>query len=358
MSTSVSRPSPAITIGSNRFAGLKTTPVYDSYWRFAAERQAIFFGRIAGSPPPWTDDPILRRHKFTNAYRVSDRVSQFLIREVIYNPAYDAYPREIVFRILLFKLFNKIETWQLLETELGTPRWSEFSAVRYDQVLSQAFGRSQRLYSSAYIIPPVRLGVTDGVKHRGHLSLLELMMRDDVPVRASEAKNLEAVYLLLKSYPSIGNFLGFQLAIDFNYSAVVDWPESDYVVAGPGARDGIAKCFENAKDFEAADIIALMADRQEAEFARLGLEFRSLWGRPLQLIDCQNLFCEISKYARVAHPEFAGVSGRTRIKQVFQPKSTRLRPWYPPKWGLNDKLVDLENLGNFDDDLFRAEGAT
>ena len=30
------------------------------------------------------------------------------------------------------------------------------------------------------------------------------------------------------------------------------------------------------------------------------VEFRDLWGRPLQLIGCQNLFCEVDKYARVA----------------------------------------------------------
>ena len=46
------------------------------------------------------------------------------------------------------------------------------------------------------------------------------------------------------------------------------------------------------------------------------LQFSKLGGkRSLQLIDFQNLFCEIGKYARVAHPEFAGASGRTRIKQ-------------------------------------------
>lgn len=32
----------------------------------------------------------------------------------------------------------------------------------------------------------------------------------------------------------------------------------------------------------------------------LGLRFRSLAGRRLKLIDCQNLFCEVDKYARVA----------------------------------------------------------
>lgn len=82
-----------------------------------------------------------------------------------------------------------------------------------------------------------------------------------------------------------------------------------------------------------------MADNQEAEFERLNIDFKSLWGRRLQLIDCQNLFCEISKYARVAHPEVSGVSGRTRIKQKFTKTGRLEMPWYPPKWGINDRIT-------------------
>ena len=63
----------------------------------------------------------------------------------------------------------------------------------------------------------------------------------------------------------------------------------EFVVPGPGARDGISKCFNDLGGLSEVEIIKLMADRQESEFERLGLEFRSLWGRPLQLIDCQNL---------------------------------------------------------------------
>ena len=58
----------------------------------------------------------------------------------------------------------------------------------------------------------------------------------------------------------------------------------------------------------------------------------------MQLIDCQNLFCEISKYARVAHPDVMGVSGRTRIKQIYKPLPSPHGVWFPPKWRLNDKL--------------------
>src|ERR1035437_783071 len=63
---------------------LEPTPVFDTYWRFAAARQALYEARLRGQAAPWTSDPILRRHRFTNCYRAADRVSQFLISQVIY----------------------------------------------------------------------------------------------------------------------------------------------------------------------------------------------------------------------------------------------------------------------------------
>ena len=112
------------------------------------------------------------------------------------------------------------------------------------------------------------------------------------------------------------------------------------LVAGPGARDGIRKVFgPDATGIEAA-VIRYMAETQDEQFARLGLRFGGLRGRPLQLIDCQNLFCEVDKYARVAHPDVPGISGRTRIKQKFRTTGPLPSPWFPPKWGLNEKIAE------------------
>lgn len=113
----------------------------------------------------------------------------------------------------------------------------------------------------------------------------------------------------------------------------------EFVVPGPGARDGIRKCFTDLGGLNEVDVIRLVTDRQQQEFARLELPFQSLFDRPLQLIDCQNLFCEVDKYARLAHPDIKGRSERKRIKQLYRWRSQPLTYWYPPKWGLNDLLL-------------------
>ena len=138
-----------------------TTPVFDSYWHFAAERQRIYHQRVRGEAGPWTDVPVLSAHRFTNAYRAADRVSQYLIRHVAYEGYQSA--EEVAFRVLLFKLFNKVSTWELLRMAFGVPSVQTFTVEEYDAVLTRAFARGARLYSAAYIMPaaaPECLGST------------------------------------------------------------------------------------------------------------------------------------------------------------------------------------------------------
>jgi hypothetical protein len=310
------------------------TAVYDTYWQFAARRQDVFHRRVRGEPAPWTTDPVLTAHRFTNAYRASDRVSQYLIRHVAYEG--DQASEEVVFRVFLFKLFNRIGTWELLGDTLGPLRADTFDVDRYDKVLSAAFDQGQRLYSAAYIMPAASR--SSRRKHRTHLELVGAMLRDGLPRRLTSAASMEEAFGLLLSYGGIGPFLAYQFVTDLNYSAVLGFSEMDFVMAGPGARSGLRKCFSDPGDYDDEDLIRFVADRQADEFAARCLDFEDLWGRPLQLIDCQNLFCEVDKYARVAHPEAQGIGQRTRIKQKFRALASPLSMWFPPKWGLNDRL--------------------
>jgi len=317
---------------------LKPTAVYNAFWRFAAERQSVFFRRLERWPPPWTDDPVLQAHKFTNVYRASDRVSQYLIRSVIYRPDLPNDPTEVVFRVLVFKLFNRIETWELLEKELGPLTFSEYSFKRYDRVLEGAMSRGQKIYSAAYIMPSGGpLGYNR--KHRNHLTLIERIMAGRLPSRLAGTASMQQAFSMIRGYPTIGDFLAYQYATDINYTSLTNFTEMEFVIPGPGAIAGIRKCFAETGGMSDADVIRFVADRQELEFERLGLRFQTLWGRRLQLIDCQNLFCEVDKYARVAHPEAENFSGRTRIKQKFRPRPDPIQYWYPPKWEINDAVV-------------------
>lgn len=325
-------------------APAKITEVYDSYWKFAVLRQETFFDRINGGEFPWTKDPVISKYKFTNAYRAADRVSQYLIRNVIYNDELPSEPKEILFRILLFKLFNKIETWELLTSELGNLTYEDFNFKRYDKILSKALIEKKTIYSAAYIMPSCKSRFGHIRKHSNHLKLIEYILEKNTVERLMEAKKMQEAFELIKSFPGLGDFLAYQLLIDINYSTILNFSESEFVVPGPGAKGGISKCFSDTAGLNNVEIIKLMTDRQEKEFERLGLSFKTLWGRKLQLIDCQNLFCETDKYARVMHPEIKGISDRIRIKQVYKTNSKPIDYWFPPKWGINDSIAHSKEL--------------
>ncbi len=259
-------------------APARTTDVYDTFWRFAAERQEVFYRKLEGSGPPWTEDPIIRRHKFTNAYRASDRVSQYLIRHVIYEG--DQSLEEVFFRTILFKIFNEIETWELLRAKLGSISYDDYSFAEYDKVLTEPISSKVRIYSGAYIMPSGNGAFGYRQKHRNHLKLLQMMMEEEVPRQIANAPTMRRAFEILRSYPTIGNFLGYQFVTDLNYSEITNFSEMEFVVPGPGAMDGIHKCFSDLGGLNETDIIQLVTDRQEQEFERIGLEFRSLWGRP------------------------------------------------------------------------------
>lgn len=314
----------------------KTTEVYHTYWKFAAERQNIFFKRWEGSKFPWTEDAILETYKFTNVYRASDRVSQYLIGNVIYNAEWDV--EDLVFRILLFKTFNKISTWEYLEKRLGEISYKSFSVQHYAGILQELDQVNKVIYSGAYIMASGKSSFGRNKKFENHLLLLHHIMKDSLPSKISKAKQMEEVYELLIKYPTIGSFLAYQYTIDLNYSGCLNFDENDFVMPGPGALSGIQKCFDFQGKVSKAHLIQHMVDHQEVEFDRLGLNFKTLWGRQMHLIDCQNLFCEVDKYARIAHPEITSDQNRKRIKQHYKVVGEGMDYWFPPKWKLNEKI--------------------
>jgi hypothetical protein len=307
--------------------------VYRAYWHLASERQAIFERRLARKEPPWSDDPILREYKFTNAFRASDRVSQFLIGRVI-RVDDDFTPEDVLVRVVLFRLFSREETWTALESQLGAIRQATLHNPRLPEALEELQARGS-VYTSAFILCANKAYGHDR-KYLNHLELLREMVRGGrLPRAVARATKLKAVYDALTEFPLIGPFMAYQLAIDINYSDLTDFPEDGFTVAGPGAARGIRKVFPDATPREFTGIIHRMVDEQELGCSLIGAAPPTLLGRRrLRAIDCQNLFCELDKYARVAFPHLK--SNRTRIKAKFSPSAEPLALVYPESWDLDD----------------------
>lgn len=308
---------------------LRVTRAYGLYWYWAAERMAMFYRRRDGAPAPWTSDPILQAYRFTLPYRALDRVSQYLIRHVIYDQTWSR--EDTFFRTALFRLFNRISTWELLQAEHGSLRCSSFDPGGFAGTLRRARRAGVKVFNPSYRrrTPSGAATVLDGV-----LSQLHTMLQDDLPRGLAEL-NIERAYSLLLTYSGMGPFITYQLVTDLAYSPHYGWNEGDFTVAGIGAKLGIAAVFAERAGRSEEDLIRLMAARQALEFKRHGLVFHPPGGLPLQLIDCQNIFCEIGKYTRVMRGG--------RAKQRYRPSPQPLPPVFlPPKWGINHNFYNPE----------------
>lgn len=310
----------------------KRQEVFDLYWYFACERQNIFWKKINGDPAPWTHDKILQEYKFCNSYRVNDRVSQYLLKNIIYNGNNYNY-EDMLFRIILFKLFNKESTWELLSKNFGNILLKNFNTKKYSIVLENAISNGTKIYNDAYISCANKAFGYDR-KHDNHLALLDKMFNiDKMQDKIIKCNTMQDAFNIIKGYPLIGNFMAYQLVTDINYSAFVNWKENEFTVAGPGSLRGIKKCFIDKGTMTNEDIIKYMYMHQDEEFKRLNLNFKRIGNRPLQLIDCQNIFCELDKYCRQALPDLK--SNRTKIKKHYVPKKDKIEYIYPPKWEIS-----------------------
>jgi len=214
------------------------------YFYFIQERMNIFW-RKYNDANLLTKDPILQAYKFTNVYRACDRVSQYLIKNVIYQDLDRYTPEDVLLRILVFKVFNKIETWEYLngENEITTKTFNV-------EKLADSLTRRQQtkpIFSNAYMMAGSHAeykGIT--TKHQVWLQMIEDRFIKDQGLRTIlNSKSMAEVYSQLREYPLIGDFLAYQYAIDFNYSPYLNFDEDSFVKAGVGAVRGIKKCFKS-----------------------------------------------------------------------------------------------------------------
>ena len=304
---------------------------FQRYFYFIQERMNIFWKRYHEELPPYSEDDIFQHYKITNVYRILDRVSQYLVKNVIYHPDIQTlWEEDVLLNILLFKIFNKIETWEQLFKQFWFFRVQNFNVEKITNFLSQ-LQQAQPIFSFAYIMTGSASTYKGINKHQTWLQMVEgEFIKKRKLKKLIDAKSLEEVYQIFLSAPLIWGFLAYQYAIDMNYSPVINFSENDFVKAGIGAIRGIKKCFVDLEGESYEDAIR----RTQEHFIQLQEKFgyttfKNLFGRNPTLIDLQWCFCETDKYLRVRIPELT--VGNVRIKQKFDKPKEKIEFFFPPK---------------------------
>jgi len=305
--------------------------IFKYYFEFIKERMDIFRNKYENKQFPYTSNEILLNSKFTNVYRILDRVSQYLIKNVIYQWMYKS--EDILFRILLFKIFNKIDTWEYIENTVWEINLRTFNPSKFTKILDER-KKEDTIFNWAYIMTWSHSQYKSfKSKHEVRLNVIQKeFIENSLFKKIVQAKSLEWIYSLLRATPLIGDFLAYQYTIDFNYSNVINFDENSFVKAGIWAQRWIKKCFRDYNwSFENAIIYTQENFEKLCNQYEIG-PIRLLPWRAPTLIDLQNCFCETDKYLRKKVPNLK--IWNTRIKQIYKENKNGIEFFFPPKWGI------------------------
>jgi hypothetical protein len=207
------------------------------------------------------------------------------------------------------------------------PRLSNFALDRYCSILPV-----KGIYSNAsYGAYPStddeweEIGLTrEKTAKKFLLRVVEMMIERGIPAEAAAVKSLHAIAELLDSFPRFGDFKSGQFALDLNYGPHLRLPVGNFVIAGPGARNGINRCFvAHGKRYN--EVIRLVCQYQdECSLAAVSSNVPQLQSRAPAPMTVQNWFCEIGKYLRGENMDNYSVPAGM-IKPLPEPD---LPPWW------------------------------
>lgn len=299
--------------------------VYHQYLEFVAARHNVWERRMLGAHAPWTEDPVIQHHKFTNVFRILDPGSQFLVRELLYGPGV-LTERDVLARCLLYRFSNRPDVWRYSREQLGRYPLAADLTVSLADLWADWRDNGGQVFSGAYVIMP-EPGVKGVDKTRSVVRLVGRLThpdsQDDIVPAFLQAPGLRAKFNVLRAQRGVGDFIAMQVLTDYGYSRFGRDSENEFIVAGPGARKGIA-----AVDPQADPVRMIKFARAELammEETRLVLPDGNT--RPPSYMDTQNTFCEFSKYVRFKR---RGKLPASKYRPAHP--GPQERPIYPPHW--------------------------
>jgi hypothetical protein len=279
----------------------------DLFWQFVTERQKVWHRRVAdGQQPPWTDDEILRRYRFTNVYRKLDPGTQYVIQHIL---MVEAPPQDKIFNVMLYRLIGRRET----HDHIGFRHLDEFDAEEVEAQLKHRRDElDEAVFTGAYMVSGYQeMGSSDKVENVVTL-FDELADEPQFFDEVLAAQSLEEAYDLINRRPGFGNFLSYQVVVDLLYPTTADgggrilpFLPDDWTSPGPGAKKGLNTLVLEPDLVDWLDVMRWLRQHQRDEFARLGLEFPYITTKEgdcleLSLADIQNCLCEYHKYVKIS----------------------------------------------------------
>jgi hypothetical protein len=200
----------------------------ENFWWFCKERESIRLLKDAGMPRPWTDDPILNRHKFTNIDRRYDRGTVLLWNLINEIPDSDA-----IFATVIYRFSGSMNGHIEMMHKTNSEHWENkikntqklFNMTAYQANWGSGKGRGMDFLKN--ITFPLSVKIHEYLK-----------TQSDVKFTISEVANKICDYLAEFGYPRM-RFQSTEVAKDLaeRFSNIIDVNSDCHL--GPGAIKGI-----------------------------------------------------------------------------------------------------------------------
>lgn len=271
------------------------------YWVY--EREMIRIRKEAGLEAPYTEDPILNKYRFCNVRRRDDRMTQWIIKNLLDDETLGG-DTDMWFVSAIARYVNWPPSLLALKQSGAIPEDAkDFDPDVFIAVMDDLKEQDIKIWGSAYMLYPGRETGSNKAETVARRFLLPLV-NDAANIRESLSENrVEALVSQLTKYWGWNTFLAGQVAADLTYyPQELGEAEDLYTWApiGPGSSRGLNRLLGRK----------LNATWKQVEF---NAELIKVWKEiedqldldHFSLHDAQNCGCEMDKYWRVLNHEGA-----------------------------------------------------
>ena len=276
--------------------------------RFVTERESIRLKKAAGQKPPWSSDHILQTYRFCNIRRSDDRVSRWLIANVLK----EEYIQENLGNFLLFSAWCRWINWPPTIQKAMDAGFTPASTIDWTKLGKFVDSLDGKKWTGAYMIVAPR----GSRKTRKGLFVARTIIEKSLKpglgqllnyLRADNA-SCERVWEDLTIHPYFGGFMSGQVVGDWGYTSLLKDASDrfEWAPVGPGSRRGFNRLMRRplTTKIDLVEWKSKLLDWRSAIVKELGPVYEDLTA-----LDCQNVLCELDKYLRVKNGE-----GRPRAK--------------------------------------------
>ena len=267
-----------------------------AFFDFARKRHQIYLDRRGGKSPPWTNDPILQRYRFTNVFRELDATTVWFaenLRDPLRN-SIEVLPATVVFR-----WFNRISTGEVIKQNKN---------YLFPNKLRKAIAKLPPPYvTGAYMIYTTALHAP--TKQEGVLQAIEIWYEAHEDWRKFKCDSLQETCSWVKSF-CLGDFMAYEIACDLRYTRLLEKAvdKMSWTNFGPGSSRGIERVFGRGGDKLNAARELLRLSQQEKYWPQRGGGI--VWPA-WEMREVEHTLCEFDKYERAR-------LGEGKPKEIFR----------------------------------------